>query len=151
MTVEELMTRQRAEVLEEAFSSLERAHAVHYDRSGEAVTRERLAELFDVVVGALRDRELGTVSRYCESLAEARFRAGFGVAEVQTAFNVLEEAMWRRVVDGVAPAELSEAIGLLSTILGFGKDTVARTYVSLAAERHVPSLDLSGLFAGTDG
>lgn len=151
MSVEELLTQQRPEALEEAFTSLERAHPIHYERSGEELTRERLAELFDIVVAALRDRQLEPVSGYCQNLAEERFRSGFGISEVQTAFNVLEEAMWRRVVDGVPPAELAEAIGLLSTILGFGKDTVARTYVSLASERHVPSLDLSGLFAGTDG
>jgi hypothetical protein len=41
------------------------------------------------------------------------------------------------------PAELAEAIGLLSTILGYGKETLARRYVSLASARHVPTLDLS--------
>jgi hypothetical protein len=151
MSVEELLTQQRPEALEEAFTSLERAHPIHYERSGEELTRERLAELFDIVVAALRDRQLEPVSRYCQNLAEERFRSGFGISEVQTAFNVLEEAMWRRVVDGVPPAELAEAIGLLSTILGYGKDTVARRYVELASERRVPSLDLSGLFAGTEG
>ena len=151
MSVEELLTQQRPEALEEAFTSLERAHPIHYERSGEELTRERLAELFDIVVAALRDRQLEPVSGYCQNLAEERFRSGFGISEVQTAFNVLEEAMWRRVVDGVPPAELAEAIGLLSTILGYGKDTVARRYVELASERHVPSLDLSGLFAGTEG
>ncbi|HEX3222812.1 MAG TPA: hypothetical protein VHR35_09610 [Nocardioides sp.] len=151
MSVEELLTQQRPEALEEAFTSLERAHPIHYERSGEELTRERLAELFDIVVAALRDRQLEPVSGYCQNLAEERFRSGFGISEVQTAFNVLEEAMWRRVVDGVPPAELAEAIGLLSTILGYGKDTVARRYVELASERRVPSLDLSGLFAGTEG
>ena len=58
--------------------------------------------------------------------------------------------MWRRVADGVPPADLAEAIGLLSTILGFGKDALARRYVSLATERHVPTLDLSALFDGTE-
>jgi len=48
------------------------------------------------------------------------------------------------------PDELAEAVGLLSTILGFGKDALARTYVSLASHRRVPSLDLSALFSGVD-
>jgi hypothetical protein len=69
---------------------------------------------------------------------------------VQTAFNTLEEAMWKRVVADVPPAELAEAIGLLSTTLGFGKDALARRYVSLASARHVPTLDLSALFVGTE-
>lgn len=148
MSVEELLAQQRSEVLEEAYQALERSHVLHYEQSGEQVTRERLAELFDLVVTALHDRELEPVRTFCEGIAEQRFQAGFGISEVQTAFNVVEEAMWRRVVDGVPADELAEAVGLLSTILGFGKDTLARTYVSLASHRRVPSLDLSALFAG---
>ena len=69
---------------------------------------------------------------------------------MQTAFNTLEEAMWTRVIAAVPPADLAEAIGLLSTILGFGKDALARRYVSLASQRHVPTLDLTAMFAGTE-
>ena len=57
--------------------------------------------------------------------------------------------MWRQVVASVPPEDLAEATGLLSTVLGFGKDVLARAYVSLASQRHVPSLDLTALFAGT--
>jgi hypothetical protein len=64
------------------------------------------------------------------------------------AFNALEEAMWRCVVVAEPPDDLAEAIGLLSTVLGYGKDAVARRYLSLASKRHVPSLDLSALFGG---
>jgi hypothetical protein len=148
--VEALLVRQRADVLDDALAALGRSHLVHYEQSGERFSRERLAELFDLVVNALGSRELGPVGRYCEELAQQRFEAGFGISEVQAAFNVLEEAMWRRVVAGVQPSELAEAIGLLSTILGFGKDVLARRYVSLASQRHVPTLDLSALFAGIE-
>lgn len=150
VAVEDLLDRERSDALEEAFDSLQRSHALHYEQSGEAFTREALAELFDLVVTALRDRRLEPVTSYCEQIAEQRFEAGFGISEVQTAFNVVEEAMWRRVVTGVDPSELVEAIGLLSTILGYGKDVLARRYVSLATQRHVPTLDLSALFAGIE-
>ena len=121
------------------------------ERSREVFTRERLAELFETVFIALRDRQLAPVSSYCEGVADHRFEAGIGISEVQTAFNVTEEAMWRQVVVGVPPAEFAGGIGLLSTILGFGKDALARRCVSLASQRHVPTLDLSALFAGTEG
>jgi uncharacterized protein (TIRG00374 family) len=150
MAVEDLLAAQRSDVLDEACVALRRAGSTHYESSGEELTRERLGELFDLVVGGLRDRRLEPVSRYCARVAEDRFESGFGISEVQTAFNVLEESMWRRVVDGVSPTDLPEALGLLSTILGIAKDELARQYVSLAAQRHVPSLDFSALFAGTD-
>jgi hypothetical protein len=68
---------------------------------------------------------------------------------VQRAFNVLEEAMWRRIVGVTPPDELGEAVGLMSTALGAGKDTLACTWVGLAAKRQVPSHDLTALFEGT--
>ena len=150
MDVEELLRAERNDVLDEAFTALKRSHPAHYEEAGDAFTRERLAELFDLVVTALHDRELAPVGAYCEEIATSRFSAGFDITEVQTAFNTHEEAMWRRVAEGVPPLQLAEAIGLLSTIVGYGKDSLARRYVSLATERHVPTLDLSALFEGTE-
>lgn len=150
MRVDDLLMEERSALLDEAFTALQRSHGIHYEAAGEKVTHERLAHLFDLVVEALRERELEPMGTYCEDLAQRRFEAGFGLTEVQTAFNALEEVMWKHVVAGVPPEELAEAIGLLSTVLGFGKDTLARRYVSLASQRHVPTLDLSALFVGTN-
>jgi hypothetical protein len=109
----------------------------------------RLESLFDTVVDCIRSRKLVQVIQYAEQTGRERFASGFGIEEVQTAFNILEESMWRHVVEGVPAGELVESLGLLSTVLGVGKDALARTYVSLASHEHVPSLDLRALFQGT--
>jgi hypothetical protein len=88
------------------------------------------------------------LSAYAEGIAEERFNDGYDISEVYMAYNSLEEAMWRRVVSARTRGDIAELIGLLTTVLGYGKDTVARKYLSLAMKRHVPSLDLSVLFAG---
>jgi hypothetical protein len=49
----------------------------------------------------------------------------------------------------VGPARRAESLGLLTTVLGAGKDALARSYVSLASRQHVPSLDLRALLEGT--
>lgn len=136
-------------VLEEACSTLGRSHVTHYEAAGDAFTRQGMRDLLRLVVDAIRDRDLAEMSVYAEQVARRRFDQGFDLAEVQAAFNALEEAMWRHLVDTAQPEELAEAVGMLSTVLGYGKDTLARTYVSLASARHVPSLDLRALFAGT--
>jgi hypothetical protein len=150
MDVAALLVTQEEEVVDEAFAALQRSHVTHYEAAGEAFTRRGLADLFRLVVTSIGDRDLAEMSVYAEKVAEQRFDQGFDISEVQMAFNALEEAMWRRVVDGTAPDDLAEAVGLLSTVLGFGKDALARKYVSLASERHVPSLDLTALFAGIE-
>jgi len=149
MDVADLLEKSRAQVLDEAFAALESSHIAHYEAAGEPLTRQRLGDLHDLVVAAIRARDLTEVTAYSHQVAEDRFHAGFDISEVQTAFNSLEEAMWRRLVADEPQAELAEAIGLMSTVLGAGKDALARTYVSLAGHRHVTSLDLSALFRGT--
>ena len=139
----------RAEILDEAAEGLERSHLGHYQASGPEELRRRLEALFDIVVDCLRARKLDRVIKYAEQIGRDRFTGGFGIGEVQTAFNVLEESMWHHVVAGVPTGELVESLGLLSTVLGVGKDALARTYVSLASQEHVPSLDLRALFQGT--
>jgi len=150
MELHTLLRESESSILEEAFAAVDRSHVTHYAKAGEVYTRDRLSNLFDLVVTAIETRSLVALGAYAEGIARERFGAGFDISEVQMAFNSLEEAMWRRVVAAEPPNALAEAIGLLSTALGFGKDTVARTYVSLASEKHVPSLDLKALFAGTE-
>ncbi len=150
MDVAALLVTQERDVIDEAYTALERSHVTHYEAAGESFTRKGLTDLFHLVVASIGDRDLAEMSVYAEKVAERRFGQGFDISEVQMAFNALEEAMWRRVVADTPPDELAEAVGLLSTVLGFGKDALARKYVSLASERHVPSLDLSALFAGIE-
>ena len=148
MDLDALLLEAEPGVLDEAYSSLHRSHVTHYELAGETFTRQALADLFTLVVAAIRTRDLAAISAYSEAIAVGRFNDGYDISEVQMAFNSLESAMWRRVVSVEPPDDVAEAIGLVSTVLGFGKDAVACKYLSLASKRHVPSLDLSALFAG---
>jgi hypothetical protein len=138
----------REEVLDEAYTGLQQSAHAHYERQGEAFTRARLAELFELVVAAIDDRNLAPLSAHADAIATERFSSGFDISEVQAAFNALEIAMWRKVVAATPLEDLAEAIGLLSTVMGFAKDTLARKYISLASNHHVQSLDMSALFKG---
>jgi hypothetical protein len=99
----------------------------------------------------VKEKNLGPMIAHVETVARDRFEAGFGFWEVQTAFNVLEEAIWTRILKELPPADYAEALGLISTVLGTGKDTLARRYVSLASKTKAPSLNLHSLFTGTEG
>ena len=138
----------RDECLEQAVDALGRAHLKHYEVSGPELARRRLNDLFDLVVECLAKKALGPIWQYAQRVAEERFDAGFDNAEVQSAFNVLEEAIWHVVLARLPADDLLEAAGLVGTIIGAGKDTLARTWVSRATSQHVPSLDLTALFEG---
>lgn len=147
MDVAALLLDDRSRIVDDSFTNLQRSHVAHYEAAGEALTRHRLDELFGLVVSAIRDRDLSEIGAYAEKIATERFEQGFDIGEVQAAFNALEQSIWRSVVADTPAEDLAEATGLVGTVLGFGKDVLARTYVSLASRRHVRSLDLSALFS----
>lgn len=147
----ELLQQQAAPILTDAATAMGRAHLVHYAGIGPEATRLRLAALFDLTMEALRTRDLAPVITYAQETARNRFEEGFDLHEVQTAINVLEEAIWTRVVKAVPGDGLAEALGLVSTVLGVAKDTMGSTYVSEATHLHTTTLDMKSLFRGTQG
>ena len=143
--------REREPIVEAADEALLRAHVRHYEAAEEGEVRRRLEALYDHLLAALAARDVTGMVSYAEEVAEERFSAGFDLWEVQVAFNALEEATWARAVACTEPGQLAEVLGLASTVLGAGKDALARRYVSLATRAHSPSLDLRALFEGTGG
>jgi hypothetical protein len=99
----------------------------------------------------LSEADLGPVITLAREVARERFTSGYDLTEVQSAFSALETATWTRVLAELDPTQFAQTLGLVSTILGAGKDALGREYVSLAADAHTPSLDLRALFAGTAG
>ncbi len=148
MDLIELLEREGDAIVEEASAALDRSHLEHYKMAGPAVGHERLAELYRLTVAGIRDHNLVPVMDYMAEVADSRFHAGYAIREVQIAINVLEEAIWNHIVQNVSPADLAEALGLVSTVLGAAKDSLARAYVSQASKSKAPSLDLSALFGG---
>ena len=82
---------------------------------------------------------------YAHEVADERFAAGYDLSEVQAAFNVLEAATWSRILDDLEPAQLAEALGLVSTVFGAAKDALGRRYVSLATKSGTRRRSISGL------
>jgi hypothetical protein len=151
MTLHELLHAHTAEIVAEAEEAVKRAHLHKYEESGPEHTHQRLKALFVLTARAAKERNLGPMIAHAENIAHERFEAGFDLWEVQTAFNVLEEAIWVRILRELPPTEYAEALGLVSTILGVGKDTLARRYVSLATKTKSRSLNMQSLFTGTEG
>ena len=146
----EMLRDRRDAIVGEAASLVQRAHLHHYEAE-QPLVRSRLDHLFDSLIATLETRDLTSIVAYAEELGRERFTAGFDLSEVQGAINGLEEAIWRRILAEFEPERYAEALGMVSTALGVAKDALARTYVSLASQTHVPSLDMKRLFAGTEG
>lgn len=119
--------------------------------AADVTSTHRLEALLDGVVDALEGRDATPLLTYVRTLAGERFRAGYDLSEVQTAFNALEEAIWTDIFTELPPKQYASVLPYVSALLGGAKDALAREYVTLAARTHVPAVDLEALVRGLDG
>ena len=146
MDLKELLRTQSAEILENAIQSLNCSHLKSYDSSSESENKKRLLNLLTLTQQCVIEKKLLPMKEYAAQIAKERFDAGFDLHEVHTAFNALEEELWNRVTKNIAPENLGEALGLISTVLGAGKEELALSYVNLASKTRTPTLNLTELF-----
>ncbi len=151
MDLVHLLQQNAEEIVGDAFRGLERSHLKNYEKAGNERAHQRLKALYVLTVRGVQEKNLGPMIAHAESIARERYDAGFDLFEVQTAFNVLEEAIWLRILRHLPPADFGHALGLVSTVLGAGKDALARTYVTLASKSKAPALNLQSLFTGVAG
>lgn len=143
------LTARAEPIIDAALTAMTERHLAHYERLGREASRRKLRDLFDRVVEGAQSRNLGPVLAYAEQVGNERYESGFELVEVRSAFNLLEEAIWRAILQDCPAAEQGAALGVVATVLGAAKDKLASTYLSRATETHVPTLDLAALFRGT--
>ena len=146
MDLKELLKTQSAEILKSAIQSLNCAHLKSYDKSSESENKKRLLNLLTLTEKCVDEKKLLPMKEYSAKIAKERFDAGFDLHEVHTAFNALEEEIWNRVTKNISAENLGEALGLISTVLGAGKEELALTYVQLASKTKTQTLNLTELF-----
>ncbi len=148
MNLIECLTRNQDQIIRAAFDSLLRSNLKHYSASGANENWERIEKLFDLSLKSIKDKSLVDMIDYSEKVAAERYKSGYDLHEVHTAYNVLEEEIWKVALNELDPKEIGKALGLVSTILGTGKETLALTYISLTGKSKTKTLDLSELFKG---
>jgi hypothetical protein len=149
--VAELLRGSADDLVNGAAAELHQARLAHYEAEGVAVLRERLRILLDLTLRCLESRQAEPINDWARRMAHERFAAGYDLLELQTAVNVLEESLWKRILSSIGPEDLAHALGLVNAILGMAKDTLARTYVSLATKSEPPAVNFKELFRETEG
>lgn len=146
MEIHKFLSDNAAEILDAACASLSRAKLKHYDCSVESENRLRLEKLLKLTIEAIKKKNLLPIVNYMEKTAKERYNSGFDFSEVHSAINVLEETIWKKINSSIEPSKIGEALGLVSTILGAAKESLALAYISLSTKTKSPSLDLNALF-----
>jgi methylmalonyl-CoA decarboxylase len=123
-----VLTAAEDQMVDEAVATLTR-HASNPDQC-----RRNVRQLFGLVLRCVREGRAEPIIEPCEQIAAYCFASGVDLAEIQDEFNVLAEVLWRHVVGSVAAEQQVQALELVNTIAGAGKDALARTYVALATQ-----------------
>jgi hypothetical protein len=144
----ELFRSWEEDLVNEAVTELRHARLKHYIADGEEITRERVGRFIERAMECFAARRAQPMVEHAENIARERHAAGYDLFEVQTAINVIEEALWKRVLSSVEPDELAHALGMVNAIFGMSKDVLARTYVSLATNREAPRKELDEILDG---
>jgi len=148
MDLEALLEERGPLIVDRAVEAMERAQLAHYRALGTEETRELVASLYETTRETVILRQAGSMLDHADHIAEERHAGGFDLFEVQIAFNALEESIWMEVLDALEPENQAQALGLISTALGIGKDALARGFLARATKTRAPSLDLKALFEG---
>ena len=138
METSEVLASAQDRLVGEVVASLERRDQAHHDASSPDQRRRDAQHLFEVVLRCVREGDAEPIITPSEQIAADRFAAGADLAEAQEAFSILEEVLWRHVAATFAGDQRVEALRLVNTVLGAGKDALARTYVALASRAGSP-------------
>ena len=135
MELSELFQSWEEDLVNEAVTELRHARLRHYVADGDDVTRERVARFIGRALECFSLHRAEPMIEHAERIARERYASGYDLFEVQTAINVIEEALWKRILSSVGPEELAHALGMVNAIFSMSKDVLARTYVALATGR----------------
>ena len=120
-------------MVDEAVAALAQRDHTHQSPPSPEERRRNVRQLFGLVLRCVCEGRAEPIITPSGQIAAHCFAAGLDLAEVQGAFNVLAEVLWRHVAGALVGEQRVQALGLVNAIIGAGKDALARTYVALAS------------------
>lgn len=99
MNLSDFLTDNKTQIVKEATESLHRAQLKSYRKATLEENQNRIEKLMELTIISVKDKNLILMTEYAEKIAKERFNAGFDLHEVHAAFNVLEETLWKKVIN----------------------------------------------------
>jgi len=124
----------RDRVVGEALAALNERDQAGRLASSPAERRRDMEHLFELIQRCVHEGHCEPIIGPSQRMAADHFADGIEIAEIQVAFTVLENVLWRHLADALSGDDQRlETLRLISVILGAGRDALARIYVSLAS------------------
>ncbi len=147
MELNQLLGKEAMTIVNASMLALKNADMEPYKQSDAEENRRRFLSLIHLTIQAIEDKTLLPMQEYGAKVAKERYEKGYCLREVFTAFNLLEESIWKRLMEKTEPEFHGKHLGLVSTILSRGKEALALAYVDLAVDNPSPIRDYNELYA----
>ena len=132
MQISAILVRTGDRVIGDTVAALEQRDQARPGVPSPAERRRDVEYLLELVRQCLHQGRSDPIITPSEQLAADCFGAGIDLADVQAAFVVLQDVLWRHLSAALPGDQRLETLRLVNAILGTGKDALARTYVALA-------------------
>lgn len=134
MTLLELLYNKPDLILLDSTDGLVRAHLQHYDKLSPEKIRLRLLKLFQALEKAVEVNSCEEMIKFMEKVSDERYESGYELHEVQTAVNILEETLWKKIAEFVDRDKQVSAMKQVTCILSKAKEELASEYALLTNE-----------------
>lgn len=135
MTLLELLKNKQDLILLDATDCLVRSQMEHYKELSPERLRYRMANLFEATTKCVFENNDKMIIEFMEKVGEERYESGYRLYEVQSAINMLEECLWKKIVQFVIVDQQRDALVKVNKILNKAKEILASTYVALEKEQ----------------
>lgn len=121
-------------ILLDSTDCLVRAHLEHYEAITPELIRSRLNRLLQALTKCVEINSTDGMIKYMNKVSDERFEVGYEVHEVQTAINILEECLWKKIQQHVDNDQQTAAMKQVTRILDTAKEELASEYALLSKE-----------------
>jgi signal transduction histidine kinase len=85
----------------------------------------------DAFLNSIKEDDLSYFVTYMSWISGERSKQGYDLDETLTAFKVLEENVWKSVMENAPSQDVPKLLKIANHVLGVGKDQLARVYLKL--------------------
>ena len=132
MQISAILVQTGDRVIGDTVAALEQRDQARRGVPSPAERRRDVEYLLELVRQCLHQGRSDPIITPSQQLAADCFGAGIDLADVQAAFVVLQDVLWRHLSAALPGDQQLETLRLVNAILGTGKDALAQTYVALA-------------------
>lgn len=134
MNLLEMLYHKTDLILLDTTDGLVKAHLTHYNILQPELVRFRLMKLFNALVKSIEKNSCEEITDFMGKISGERYELGFELYEVQTAINILEESLWKKIQKYIDDDKQIAAMKQVSDILSKAKDKLVDEYYEINKE-----------------